>query len=46
MDWGYVDAAGEVLPPLVWNEEDSRTRLAAPDPLFFRFYGGPYNSLH
>jgi hypothetical protein len=33
-DLGYVDAAGEVLPPLVWNEEDRRARLAALDALF------------
>jgi sporulation-control protein spo0M len=34
-----VDAAGEVLPPLVWNEEDRRARLAALDALFFHLYG-------
>lgn len=38
-DLGYVDAAGEVLPPFVWNEEERRTRLAALDALFFYLYG-------
>ena len=36
---GYVDAAGEVLPPLVWNDEERRARLAALDALFFYLYG-------
>jgi hypothetical protein len=38
-DMGYVDDAGEVLPPLVWNEEERRARLAALDALFFYLYG-------
>jgi hypothetical protein len=38
-DLGYVDAAGEVLPPFVWNDEERRTRLAALDALFFWLYG-------
>lgn len=38
-DLGYVDAAGEVLPPFVWNEEERRTRLVALDALFFYLYG-------
>ena len=38
-DLGYVDAAGHVLPPFVWNEEDRRARLAALDALFFYLYG-------
>jgi hypothetical protein len=38
-DLGYVDAAGQVLPPFVWNEEERRTRLAALDALFFWLYG-------
>ncbi|MDQ3270933.1 MAG: Eco57I restriction-modification methylase domain-containing protein, partial [Pseudomonadota bacterium] len=38
-DLGYVDAAGEVLPPFVWNDEERRTRLAALDALFFYLYG-------
>lgn len=37
-DLGYVDAAGEVLPPFVWNEEERRARLAALDALFFWLY--------
>ena len=38
-DVGYVDAAGQVLPPFVWNDEERRTRLAALDALFFWLYG-------
>lgn len=38
-DLGYVDAAGQVLPPLVWNDEDRRARLAALDALFMHLYG-------
>lgn len=38
-DLGYVDAAGQVLPPFVWNDEERRTRLAALDALFFYVYG-------
>ena len=38
-DLGYVDAAGQVLPPFVWNEEERRARLAALDALFFYLYG-------
>jgi len=38
-DVGYVDAAGEVLPPFVWNDEERRARLAALDALFFYLYG-------
>ena len=38
-DLGYVDAAGQVLPPLVWNDEERRARLAALDALFFWLYG-------
>ncbi len=38
-DLGYVDAAGEVLPSFVWNEEERRARLAALDALFFYLYG-------
>jgi hypothetical protein len=38
-DLGHVDAAGEVLPPFVWNDEDRRARLAALDGLFFHLYG-------
>ena len=38
-DMGYVDAAGEVLPPFIWNE-DRRLRLRAKlDALYFILYG-------
>ncbi|HQQ69463.1 MAG TPA: hypothetical protein PLL92_04000, partial [Alicycliphilus sp.] len=38
-DLGYVDAGGQVLPPLPWDEEQRRARLAALDALFFWLYG-------
>ncbi len=38
-DLGYVDSAGQVLPPFVWDIEERRTRLAALDALFFWLYG-------
>ena len=38
-DLGYVDAAGQVLPPFVWDEEKRRARLAALDAVFFYLYG-------
>ncbi len=38
-DLGYVDAAGQVLPPFTWNEEERRARLAALDGLFMHLYG-------
>jgi hypothetical protein len=38
-DLGYVDAQGAVLPPITWNDEDRRRRLAALDALFFWLYG-------
>jgi hypothetical protein len=38
-DMGYVDEAGEVLPPFVWDE-DRRLRLRAKlDALYFILYG-------
>jgi hypothetical protein len=38
-DMGHVDAAGEVLPPFVWDE-DRRLRLRAKlDALYFILYG-------
>jgi hypothetical protein len=41
-DLGYVDAQGQVLPPIRWDDEDRRRRLAALDALFFWLYGlGP-----
>ena len=38
-DLGYVDAAGQALPPFVWDEEQRRARLAALDAVFFYLYG-------
>jgi hypothetical protein len=38
-DMGYVDAAGEVLPPFVWNEDERRARMAGLDAVFFYLYG-------
>ena len=38
-DLSYVDAAGQVLPPFVWDEEKRRARLAALDAVFFYLYG-------
>ena len=38
-DLGYVDDKGKVLPPIPWNEEERRARMAALDALFFHLYG-------
>ncbi|MGK2901241.1 MAG: Eco57I restriction-modification methylase domain-containing protein [Burkholderiaceae bacterium] len=38
-DLGYVDGHGAVLPPIVWNDEERRARLAALDALFMQLYG-------
>ncbi len=38
-DLGYVDAHGQPLPPIVWNDDERRVRLAALDALFFWLYG-------
>jgi hypothetical protein len=38
-DMGFVDATGEVLPPLMWNEDERRARMAALDAVFFYLYG-------
>lgn len=38
-DLGYVDDAGGVLPPFVWDEDERRARLAALDAVFFYLYG-------
>lgn len=38
-DLGYVDKAGNVLPPIPWNDEERRARMAALDALFFYLYG-------
>jgi hypothetical protein len=38
-DLGHLDAAGDVLPPFVWDE-DRRLKLRAKlDALYFIFYG-------
>ncbi|MBA3897212.1 MAG: hypothetical protein H0X36_08805 [Sphingomonadaceae bacterium] len=38
-DMGYVDGAGDVLPPFIWNE-DRRLHLRAKlDALYFMLYG-------
>jgi hypothetical protein len=36
---GYVDEAGEVKPPFIWNEADRRQRRARLDALYFHLYG-------
>ncbi len=38
-DLGYVDTAGQVLPPIAWDDTDRRRRLAALDALFMHLYG-------
>jgi hypothetical protein len=38
-DLGYVNDAGDVLPPFAWNDEERRARTAALDALFFYLYG-------
>ena len=38
-DMGYVDTAGHVLPPMVWDDAERRARLAALDAVFFWLYG-------
>lgn len=38
-DLGCVDAAGLVLPPFIWNEDERRARLATLDALLFHLYG-------
>ena len=38
-DLGYVDSNGDVLPPIVWDDEDRRARKAALDALFMHLYG-------
>ena len=39
IDLGYVDEQGVVLPPIIWNDENRRARMAALDALFFYLYG-------
>ena len=38
-DLGYVDARGAVLPPVRWDDDERRERLAALDALFMHLYG-------
>ena len=38
-DLGYVDAAGAVKPPFVWDADDRAHRMARLDALFFHLYG-------
>lgn len=38
-DMGYVDAAGDVLPPFVWDEERRLHLRAKLDALYFILYG-------
>jgi hypothetical protein len=38
-DLGHVDAAGDVRPPFVWNEERRLTLRAKLDALYFILYG-------
>ena len=38
-DMGYVDDAGEVKLPFVWEEADRRQRRARLDALYFHLYG-------
>jgi hypothetical protein len=39
LDLGYVDAAGDVLPPFVWDEERRIALRAKLDALYFILYG-------
>ena len=38
-DMGYVDEAGEVNPPFIWNKERRLVLRAKLDALFFHLYG-------
>ena len=38
-DMGYVDTAGDVLPPFVWDEERRLSLRAKLDAVFFHLYG-------
>ena len=38
-DMGYVDEAGEVLPPYAWDEERRFQLLAKLDAVYFHLYG-------
>jgi hypothetical protein len=37
-DMGYVDAAGEVQPPYIWNEDRRQALRAKLDALYFILY--------
>jgi hypothetical protein len=39
LDLGYTDKAGNVLAPILWNDDERRARMAALDALFFHLYG-------
>jgi hypothetical protein len=38
-DMGYVDANGDVMPPMVWDEGKRRHLRARLDALYFHLYG-------
>ena len=38
-DMGYVDAKGDVLPPIIWNEAERKHLRARLDALYFHLYG-------
>lgn len=38
-DMNYIDAAGNVKPPLVWDPQDCAHRMARLDALFMKLYG-------
>ena len=38
-DLGYIDAAGEVMPPFPWDENRRRRLRAKLDAVFFHLYG-------
>ncbi len=39
LDMGYVDGAGNVRPPFVWDEERRRSLRAKLDAVYFHLYG-------
>ncbi len=38
-DMGYVDEAGDVKPPFIWNEERRLILRSKLDAVFFHLYG-------
>ena len=38
-DMGHIDAAGDVLPPFVWDEERRLFLRAKLDAVYFHLYG-------